>query len=302
MVQTPIYTLDLNFQTRRHAIASYLVKHSSGIIMIESGPASTLEAVQMGLRTFGMTYKDVTHVFLTHIHLDHAGAAGWLAQNGAQIFVHPNGAPHMADPERLLASAQRLYGDTMHKLWGDILPVPGNNLNIINDNEEIKIGNLQFSAINTPGHAEHHLAYLFNDVCFTGDVGGVRMPDYRLIRLPLVPPELHLDRWRQSIERLQKYKIKRIAPTHFGIFTDPAWHFQAILRSIDSVSRWLKNVMSTDPTIEELRQKYIEWLEDEYRKSFISGEVLQTYQIAIPDWLSADGLHRYWYKNMAVTH
>src|SRR5512135_1903027 len=121
MAKTDVITLDLNFQGKTQAIAAYLVRHSSGAILIESGPGSTVPALQAGLAAHRLSSSDVTHVLLTHIHLDHAGAAGWLARQGAQIYVHPVGAPHLLHPEKLLASAARIYGDQMETLWGEFL-------------------------------------------------------------------------------------------------------------------------------------------------------------------------------------
>ena len=128
MAKTDVITLDLNFQGKTQTIASYLIRHSSGVVLIESGPGSSITGLRTGLAANGLTVSDVTHVLLTHIHLDHAGAAGWLARQGAQIYVHPVGAPHMLNPEKLLASAGRIYGDQMEKLWGEFLPVPKERL------------------------------------------------------------------------------------------------------------------------------------------------------------------------------
>src|SRR5512135_1743102 len=123
MAKTDVITLDLNFQGKTQAIAAYLVRHSGGAILIESGPGSTRAALQAGLAANGLSVSDITHVLLTHIHLDHAGAAGWLARQGAEIYVHPVGAPHLLNPGKLLASAGRIYGDKMETLWGEFLPV-----------------------------------------------------------------------------------------------------------------------------------------------------------------------------------
>ena len=217
MAQTRVVTLDLNFQGRPHAIAAYLIRHGDAVVLIESGPGSTLSALEAGLAKEGLSPRDVTHVLLTHIHLDHAGAAGWVARQGAQIYVHPVGAPHMLNPEKLLASAARIYGDKMDSLWGEFLPVPESQLKVPKDAEAIVIGKLEFMPLNTPGHAEHHYAYLFEDICFSGDVGGVRIPGYQYLRVPMPPPELHIERWHESIARLRKEKFAHIAPTHFGI-------------------------------------------------------------------------------------
>ena len=139
MANSRILTLDLNFQNKTHAIASYLIRHNDGAVLIESGPGSTLPALEAALAKEQLTPRDITHVLLTHIHLDHAGAAGWFSQQGAEIYVHPNGAAHMLNPEKLIASATRIYGDRMDKLWGEFLPVEQNQLKVPQDAEEIVI-------------------------------------------------------------------------------------------------------------------------------------------------------------------
>jgi glyoxylase-like metal-dependent hydrolase (beta-lactamase superfamily II) len=238
----------------------------------------------------------VTHVLLTHIHLDHAGAAGWLARQGAEVYVHPVGAPHMLNPEKLLASAGRIYGDRMDELWGEFLSVPENRLTVAEDAQEIVIGNLLFVPIDTPGHAYHHYAYLFEDICFSGDIGGVRISSYPYLRLPMPPPELHLEKWRASVERLRQEKFDRIAPTHFGIFDDPEWQLNELEKGLDAVSRWLDKVMSADPAIEELRQMFSDWMDEQARESGLSERVTKVYEVANPVGMSADGLQRYWRK------
>ena len=296
MAETPITTLDLNFQSRAHAIASYMIRHSAGVVLIESGPGSTLPAMQAALAAHGFSASDVTHVLLTHIHLDHAGAAGWFSRRGAQIIVHPVGAPHMLDPEKLLASAGRIYGDRMDSLWGEFLPVLGERLKVVQDGEEIAIGSLRFRPVNTPGHAEHHYAYIFEDLCFSGDVGGVRIPGLAYLRAPMPPPELHLERWHESIARLRGEKFRRLAPTHFGIYDDPGWHLAQLEKALVSAGRWLEDTMPSDPPIEELRESFTAWMRSEGRAHGISEEVNAAYELANPLGMSADGLRRYWLK------
>ena len=160
MVRSEVFTLDLNFQNRHGTIASFLIPHSRGAILVECGPSSTLPALLQGLSEHGFTARDVTDVLLTHIHLDHAGAAGWFARQGARIHVHPVGAPHLRDPEKLLTSARRIYGDSMDSLWGEFLPVPQDQLSIPLNGGEIEIDGICLRAIDTPGHAEHHFVYL----------------------------------------------------------------------------------------------------------------------------------------------
>jgi glyoxylase-like metal-dependent hydrolase (beta-lactamase superfamily II) len=298
MAQTRIITLDLNFQGKPYAIASYLVRSGDAVVLIESGPGSTVAGLEAGLRRHGLAPRDVTHVLLTHIHLDHAGAAGWLARQGAQVYVHPVGAPHMIDPEKLLASARRIYGSRMESLWGEFLPVPEGSLHVANDLEEIAIGSLRFLPVNTPGHAEHHHAYLFEDVCFSGDVGGVRIPGYQYLRVPMVPPELHLERWHASIRRLRELKFGRIAPTHFGVHNDPEWQLHEVEKGLEDAERWLEETMAEDPAppIEALRQSFTEWMAEQAAETGLSEDVINAYRLANPPAMSADGLLRYWKK------
>src|SRR4030067_192880 len=133
----PVHTLDLNFLGVPGTIAAYLIPHRQGVVLIESGPGSTVPALVNSLNSLGYRPADVTDVLLTHIHLDHAGAAGWLAEQGARIFVHPVGAPHLLNPEKLLASARRTSGDMMEPLWGELLPVPEDQLTVISDGEVV---------------------------------------------------------------------------------------------------------------------------------------------------------------------
>jgi glyoxylase-like metal-dependent hydrolase (beta-lactamase superfamily II) len=296
MAKTPIITLDLNFQGRKQAIAAYLIPHSSGVVLVECGPGSTLSALQAALDENGYTTTDVTHVLLSHIHLDHAGAAGWLARQGAEVYVHPVGAPHMLNPEKLLASASRIYGDRMDELWGEFLSVPEDRLMVAEDAQEIAIGNLRFVPIDTPGHAYHHYAYLFEDICFSGDIGGVRISSYPYLRLPMPPPELHLEKWRESVQRLRQEKFDRIAPTHFGIFDDLEWQLNELERGLDAVTRWLDEVMPANPPIEELRLMFSDWMDEQARESGLSEKVTKVYEVANPVGMSADGLQRYWKK------
>ena len=152
-------------------------------------------------------------------------------------------------------------------------------LNVPKDGEEIDIGELRFTPINTPGHAEHHYAYLFEDICFSGDVGGVRIPGYQYLRVPMPPPELHLERWHESIARLRKEKFAHIAPTHFGIYDDPDWQLREVEKGLDSAELWLEQTMSEDPSMpmEALRQSFTEWMMEEATEMGLSEDVMNAY-------------------------
>lgn len=296
MANPRIITLDLNFQNKTQAIASYLICDGDAVVLVEAGPGSTLPSLEAGLAKEGFSTRNVTHVLLTHIHLDHAGAAGWLSRQGAEVYVHPIGAPHLLNPEKLIASATRIYGDRMDTLWGEFLPVAQNQLNVPNDAEEIVIGNLRFLPLHTPGHAEHHYSYIFEDTCFSGDVGGVRIPGYVYLRAPMPPPELHFGRWRESIARLKLLKFQRIAPTHFGIFDDAAWQLDVMDKTLAEVEQWLEIVMANDPSIDELREAFTLWMQEQGQLKNLSEDVIRAYALANPVAMSADGLMRYWKK------
>jgi glyoxylase-like metal-dependent hydrolase (beta-lactamase superfamily II) len=296
MAQTRIVTLDLNFQGRPHAIAAYLIRAGDAVVLIESGPGSTRASLEAGLANEGVSPGKVTHVLLTHIHLDHAGAAGWLANQGAEIWVHPIGAPHMLNPEKLIASATRIYGDRMKPLWGEFLPVPEDRLKVGNDAKAIKIGNAEFIPLHTPGHAEHHFSYFFEDVVFCGDVGGVRIPGYPYLRVPMPPPELHIERWKESLSRLRTLHAARLAPTHFGMYEDVDWQLNEVEKGLNAATRWLEQVMPAEPAIEELREQFSQWVFEDAKSFGLNEEVVKAYELANPLGMSADGLMRYWKK------
>ncbi len=247
-----VKVIDLNFQNIPGAIAVYLIPHRYGAVLVESGPGSTLPELIRGLKRHDIEPGEVSDVLLTHIHLDHAGAAGWFAQHGANIHVHPNGAQHLVDPAKLLNSAARVFGELLEPLWGQFYPVPSDHILTHEDDEVFEIEELHFRAIDTPGHAIHHHSYQFGQIGFSGDVGGVRLSKHHHVRTPLVPPEFHPEVWRQSIERLRKLDLRWIAPTHFGFFDDPQWQLSAVIQMLNDLDNWMKTLLPFDPPIEIL--------------------------------------------------
>jgi glyoxylase-like metal-dependent hydrolase (beta-lactamase superfamily II) len=260
-----------------------------------------LNTLEKAINNHGLQLSEITHVLLTHIHLDHAGAAGQLAQKGATVLVHPAGAPHMINPEKLLASASRIYGEKMDSLWGEFLPVPEDRLYPIGHNEELDLHGLKFRGLHAPGHAEHHICYQFEDVCFSGDVGGVRIPGYPYLRVPMPPPELNFEKWYGTLDMLRGIGMKRIAPTHFGIYEDPGWHLSQVESALKATENWMEAVMPDDPPIEALREKFARWIEAESSKLEMDAKVKKDYDLANPLGMSADGLQRYWKKNRMAT-
>ena len=296
MSNLSIATIDLNFQNKPGTIGAYLIPYSGGGVLVESGPASTIPELINGLSRHGLSPADITHVFLTHIHLDHAGAAGWLAQQGACVYVHPNGASHLINPDKLLASAARIYGSQMDSLWGKFYPVPERQLNILNDNDQVSLGELTIHALDVPGHANHHLAYLLDGACFTGDVGGIRIHNQKFISLPMPPPDLNLELWRASIRRLIDHQPQQIIPTHFGIYPDASWHLNTILELLDIIEYWIEATMPLALSPEELRIAFTEFESRRAQEAGLPAISIDVQQTANPSTMSADGIHRYWRK------
>ncbi len=290
----PVEVMDLHFQGKPGLIASYLIRHQNGVMVVESGPGSTIGGLELELSRRGLSPGDVTHVLLTHIHLDHAGAAGWLASHGAHVYVHPNGAPHLVEPEKLLQSAARIYGDAMEELWGDFYPVPEAQVTALDDGDEIAAGGVAVVALETPGHAEHHLAYVLDDICFTGDVGGVRMQHSGVVIPPMPPPELSPDRWRRSLEHIEAYEPEYLAPTHFGLFLDPPEHLAALRRGLQAVEHWAEAGVPQSEDVPDLQARYAAWLQDWAAEQGLDPGDWPRHEAINPSWMSALGLRRLW--------
>lgn len=293
---TRIETLDTRHEGKSGIVAVYVIRHAHGALLIDCGPGSTVPTIVQALQARGLTVRHITDVVLTHIHLDHGGAAGWWAQQGARVHVHPVGAPHLLNPEKLLASAQRIYGADMQRLWGDFLAVPEAQLIVLHDNETFTIGEHTFTALETTGHAEHHFAYRFEDTLFTGDVGGVRVNGLNHVRLPTPPPEIHLDKWRVSIQRLRDANAKQLAPTHYGLYDDVPWHLDALERALDAVEQWAETEMQTEPAQEQFRTDFAAFLDTRARADGYDPLQAAAYGDAMGAVMTADGVYRYWKK------
>jgi len=307
---TFIDPIDLHFLSIPESISCYVVRHADGAVLVECGPSSTLPALHEGLAQLQISPDEISDVLLTHIHLDHAGAAGWWARHGnhgqgACIHVHAAGAPHLLNPEKLIASATRIYGERMDTLWGEFLAVPEQKLHIPQDGDILEVGGIRFQAFDTPGHATHHLVYMCQDVCFCGDVAGVRLPGVRHLRLPTPPPEFHIPTWRDTLQKLQAQhaagKFRRLGLTHFGLFDDTAWHLEAALARLSALETWMNEVMPANPAPDTLRRQYAEWERQEALAAGLEPEQLNEFETASPSDMSADGVARYWKKFMVAS-
>src|ERR1700716_579990 len=195
-----IHVLDTQHLGRRGIIAATALETEDGLALFDTGPESTFENVAGELKRHGFDPRDVRHVFLGHIHFDHAGTAWRLAELGATIYVHPRGAPHLIDPAKLVASATRLYGDDMERLWGKFSGIAPDRVRILEDNAIVRVAPFEIHAIATPGHAGHHHVYHWDDIVFGGDVAVVRLGAGPPAP-PFVPPELDIEAWRESITK-----------------------------------------------------------------------------------------------------
>ncbi len=294
-----IETLDLEFQGTPHVIASFVLHGPDGVVLIEPGPASTTGMLLAGLQRLGLRPADVRDVLVTHIHLDHAGAAGYWARQGARVFVHPLGAPHLIDPSRLLASAERIYGDRMEQLWGDVLAAPPERVVAVPDGGVIEAGGLRLRALDTPGHARHHHVYVLGDVVFAGDAAGIQLPGHSWTDLPAPPPEFDLPAWKRTLARLRELGLGTLYRTHFGGTTNVEAELATFETVLDRAVEWMEEMLASgldrDGMVVEFSRRMREWA----ARRGTSGEATRAYELANPREMSVDGISRYLRKRNA---
>jgi glyoxylase-like metal-dependent hydrolase (beta-lactamase superfamily II) len=292
--------VDLEFLGVPEIIATVVLHGASGVTLIDPGPATTLDHLRLSLRRRSITIADVRQILLTHIHLDHAGATGALVRENPAIdvFVHERGAPHMIDPSKLLASATRLYGVDMDRLWGDFLPVPAERVRALKGNERISAGGRDLEVAYTPGHASHHVTYFdpSSRVAFVGDTAGVRRPGLDYVMPPTPPPDIDLDAWHTSEDRILAWEPDTLFLTHFGPFHAPRLHFQDM---IDRLAQWsgIVRKLLADAELDEERRLsgfMSEALLDLKRK--VGPVEAEQYNRAGRLDYSWQGLSRYWRK------
>ena len=254
-------------------IGCYLVETDDGLALFDCGPTSCIPALERGLQERGVELADLRHLLLSHIHLDHAGAAGVLVRKHPELQVHVSevGAPHLVDPAKLEHSARRLYGDTFDDLWGELAPVPEENVHVVG---ETTLGLETFA---TPGHARHHVSYLDADgTLYAGDAAGVRIQPHQEVAPPTPPPDFDLETWRRTIDEIERRRPERLALIHFGVTDDPGPHLEELRRRLDE---WASDVLPEE-----------DWIAKR------SSELPDVYGRAMPLWQSYAGLARYWDK------
>ena len=299
-----IHTLDLDFIGIQDAIAAFVVESSEGLALVETGPATTLPHLQQIMAEHGWGMADFQHIFLTHIHFDHAGAAWAFAKMGAQIHVHPKGLPHLAQPEKLYQSAKMIYGDEMERLWGEMQPIADHRLRAAQHGEQISIPGLQAIAWYTPGHAVHHIAWEFRDesshenVLFTGDVAGVRMANGPVMP-PCPPPDIHVEDWQASIRLMRELPVSRLFLTHYGEIQDKNNHLDELEKRLLDWANWIKPYALESVAAASIVPDFQAYVQQQLLESGVSKEDLPRYEAANPAFMSVAGLMRYWKKRIA---
>lgn len=289
-----IHTLDLKFHTDE-AIAAFVLESNDGPILIETGPHSTWDTLLAGLKGLGYQPSDFKHVLLSHIHFDHAGAAWAMARAGATVYVHPRGYKHLLDPSRLYGSAKRIYGDMMETLWGEMHPIPADQLVAIEDNTVLELGGHRLKALHTPGHASHHIAWAVEDIIFSGDVGGVQIAGGPVVA-PCPPPDIDLEAWQHSINRLRAESPNRLYLTHFGPVDEVEIHLKALEKVLQSWGSWMKPHFDAQRTLAEITPEFQAFAKGELEAAGLDAAGIARYEAANPSYMSVAGLMRYWQK------
>ncbi|SEJ68070.1 Glyoxylase, beta-lactamase superfamily II [Deinococcus reticulitermitis] len=293
------HTLDLHFQGESGVIAACVFDTGDGLAVVDTGPTTTLAHLETGLRGLGASLSDVRHLLLTHIHFDHAGAAGTLLERvpRAVAYVHEKGAGHLARPEKLVASATQIYGGEMDRLWGEMKPIDPERLKVLEGGEHWKIGQEEIRAFYTPGHAVHHLAYHVGDDLFLGDVGGIRLDARQTPRPPTPPPDINLEVWRESVAVLRALDARTLHLAHFGAHPNEAAHWEGLLEKMDLEADWVRAGMERGEGFEGIAEEFTE-----RQLAEIEAEVpglRARYESACPPWMSVQGLMRYWARRAA---
>jgi glyoxylase-like metal-dependent hydrolase (beta-lactamase superfamily II) len=274
-----ITTLDDNWMGRARSIATALVESDGHRALVDPGPGSTLGTLRKELSSRGLSVSDIEALLLTHIHLDHAGASGALVRENPRlaVYVHKLGAPHMIDPSKLLASAARLWPNDLRQLFGEALPVPAENLRILEGGETIALGPRKIEVAYTPGHASHHVSYFENleGAAFVGDTTGIRIEGHSYVMPATPPPDIDLQLWDSSLTTILERKPTRLFLTHFGFSKNPAEH---ITQFRERLRRWMdttEDILQTAKSDAAALEKFMSTMRAEISAHLPAEEVEQ---------------------------
>lgn len=291
-----IHVLDTRQLGRPGIIAVTAVEANDSLVLFDTGAESTFDHITAELRELGAAPEDVRHVFVSHIHFDHAGAAWRFAELGATIHVHPRGAKHLIDPKKLVDSATRIFGDKMQLLWGTVAPIPEANIHIIHDGELVQIGELGVRAIETPGHATHHHVYHWDDILFGGDVAGVRLGSGPVIP-PFVPPELQIEAWLESIDKMRALNASALYLPHFGkVETHLGAHFDQLEQRVRDWASWFRDRLRAGEDEAQIVPQFSAYELEELLRDGARAEQWPDYEAADPSFMAVTAAVRYWRK------
>jgi len=291
-----IHILDTRQLGHAGIVAATALETKDGIALFDSGPESTFDNVIVDLGKAGFDAKDVCHVFLSHIHFDHAGAAWRFAELNAKIYVHPRGAPHLIDPAKLVESATRIFGNDMQRLWGRFAPIRAERVKALEDKEVVRVPPFEIRAIATPGHASHHHVYHWEDNVFGGDIAGVRIGNGPPIP-PFVPPELHVESWRESISKMRQLKPAHLYLPHFGEIAGPvSEHLDLLEEHVVRWSEWFRDRIRAGDNESKLRSTFAELEHTDLRQGGASQDEIDGYEAADPSYMAVGAALRYWKK------
>jgi glyoxylase-like metal-dependent hydrolase (beta-lactamase superfamily II) len=268
-----------------------------GRALVDPGPESCVETLLGGIDA------EPDALLLTHIHLDHAGASGALVERFPQldVWVHEKGAPHLADPSRLIQSAERIYGDRMERLWGRVVPVPERNLRVVKGGETITVGDRELEVAYAPGHASHHVVYFdrSDSGAYVGDVAGVRIPPCDFIRPPTPPPDIDVETWETSIDLVASRKPSWLALTHFGAVDEPGPHLSRMKERLREQAELVRRLLEEKGDTDEAAAAFVEETNRLTRES-CDAETTAVFEQGAPREQLWSGLRRYWQKQGAL--
>ncbi len=290
--------IDLNFMGVAGSIASYVFDTGEGLALVDTGPSTTLPALEAGLVGLGAALEDVRHVLLTHIHFDHAGAAGTVLARvpAAKVYVHERGAGHLANPERLLQSATQIYGDQMQTLWGEMRPIDPARMVVLQGGEVLPFAGLPQGAqvLYTPGHAVHHVSYLAADDLYVGDVGGVRIALPQTPRPPTPPPDIDLAAWESSIALLRGVPARRLHLAHFGSYLQSAAHWDQLSANLHTDASRVGDRLAAGESVEQITRSFTAELQADLERE--ASGLAEKFVVACPPWMGVQGLARYFQR------
>jgi glyoxylase-like metal-dependent hydrolase (beta-lactamase superfamily II) len=289
--------IDLQFQNRSLAIAAAAIETPAGVLIVDPGPSTCRAHLMAELAGAGIGPTDVHGLLLTHIHLDHAGASGTLVREHPhwKVYVHERGAQHLIDPSKLLASATRLYGDQMDRLWGEFAPVPASRVTCLKGGERLDFGSRLIEVALFKGHATHHVGYFdrTSGIVYAGDTAGIRTGDDHYVYPPTPPPDIDLDQWHQTVGVMRDWNPAGIFITHFGYKRDPVAHLDLLEAEIEHWGRFSGELLASGRDEQTLGREFVDGIVARMTAT-IGAERAAAYTSAAPLTHCWAGLVRYW--------